>query len=72
MYESWVLIHLMSDWQRAALQGSPDLVVATPGRVAACLRDGIITSDALQQGLSMLVLDEVGWEWGLQGLGFEV
>lgn len=41
------------------MASSPDVLVATPGRIAACIREGSLTVAGLQQGLETLVLDEV-------------
>jgi hypothetical protein len=45
--------------QKAVMASSPDVLVATPGRIAACIREGSLTVAGLQQGLETLVLDEV-------------
>lgn len=44
------------------MAASPDVLVATPGRVAACIREGTLTVAGLQQSLETLVLDEVRTE----------
>jgi ATP-dependent RNA helicase DDX56/DBP9 len=36
----------------------PEVLVATPARVAECVRDGLFPPDALRAGLELLVLDE--------------
>ena len=42
----------------AAAAAPPDVLIATPARVATCLRDGLFRSGALSRGLQFLVLDE--------------
>ncbi|KAK3275979.1 hypothetical protein CYMTET_15924 [Cymbomonas tetramitiformis] len=43
---------------RAVLGVRPDVLVATPGRFATCLKDKLLQPDSLQKALQMLVLDE--------------
>ncbi|GER28193.1 dead box ATP-dependent RNA helicase [Striga asiatica] len=43
---------------RTSLAGLPDIVVSTPACVQTCLKNGILNSKALQESLSVLILDE--------------
>ncbi|KAL6498176.1 DEAD-box ATP-dependent RNA helicase 16 [Orobanche gracilis] len=43
---------------RTSLAGLPDIVVSTPACVQTCLTNNILQSKALQESLSVLVLDE--------------
>ncbi|CAM6090316.1 unnamed protein product [Calypogeia fissa] len=43
---------------RAAMAGPPDIVVATPARISACISNDLLSPSALQSSLSTLVLDE--------------
>ncbi|GAQ77617.1 hypothetical protein KFL_000010660 [Klebsormidium nitens] len=64
--------------QKAVMAASPDVLVATPGRVAACIREGTLTVAGLQQSLETLVLDEAdlllsyGYEEDLKQLAQQV
>lgn len=52
--------------QRSTLERQPDVVVATPARIAACLKEGVLHPGDLQEQLQMIVLDEVqmtGNDW---------
>ncbi|KAL3682380.1 hypothetical protein R1sor_000402 [Riccia sorocarpa] len=42
----------------AAMAGPPDVVVATPARISACIQNEILLPSALRDSLSTLVLDE--------------
>lgn len=46
-------------FQKQALSGPPDILVSTPACVHTCLSAGILQPKAIQDSLSMLVLDEV-------------
>lgn len=41
------------------MSGPPDILVSTPACVLTCLKAGILQPKAIQDSLSMLVLDEV-------------
>ncbi|XP_057784403.1 DEAD-box ATP-dependent RNA helicase 16 [Salvia miltiorrhiza] len=43
---------------KTSLAGLPDIVVSTPACVQTCLKNGILQAKALQESLSVLVLDE--------------
>ncbi|KAK6125337.1 hypothetical protein DH2020_040918 [Rehmannia glutinosa] len=43
---------------KTSLAGLPDIVVSTPACVQTCLRNGMLQAKALQESLSVLVLDE--------------
>ncbi|KAG6420463.1 hypothetical protein SASPL_116992 [Salvia splendens] len=43
---------------RTSLAGLPDIVVSTPACVQTCLKNGTLQAKALQESLSVLVLDE--------------
>lgn len=43
---------------RAAAAAAPDVLVATPARVAACIRDKYFHANAISKGLKFLVVDE--------------
>ncbi|KAL1562441.1 DEAD-box ATP-dependent RNA helicase 16 [Salvia divinorum] len=43
---------------KTSLAGLPDIVVSTPTCVHTCLKNGILQAKALQESLSVLVLDE--------------
>ncbi|KAL1537047.1 DEAD-box ATP-dependent RNA helicase 16 [Salvia divinorum] len=43
---------------KTSLAGLPDIVVSTPACVHTCLKNGILQAKALQESLSVLVLDE--------------
>lgn len=45
--------------QRAALAGSPDILVSTPGCIRKCLTSGVLQPASLNESLEILVLDEV-------------
>ncbi|KAI6695045.1 hypothetical protein NL676_022755 [Syzygium grande] len=59
---------------RAALAGSPDIVVSTPGCVRKCLSSGVLQPASLNESLEILVLDEAdlllsyGYEEDLRAL----
>ncbi|CAI5467776.1 unnamed protein product [Closterium sp. Yama58-4] len=44
--------------QRAAMERRPDVVVATPARMAACVAEGVLSPSALKTHLAVMVLDE--------------
>ena len=50
------------------------VVVATPGRIAGCIRDGVLAGSVLQNNMEVLVLDEAdlllsyGYEADLEGI----
>ena len=46
-------------YQKQALAGPPDILVSTPACVHTCLSIGALQPNAIQDSLSMLVLDEV-------------
>ncbi|CAI5995256.1 unnamed protein product [Closterium sp. NIES-65] len=43
---------------RAAMERRPDVVVATPARMAACVAEGVLSPSALKTHLAVMVLDE--------------
>ncbi|XP_047956821.1 DEAD-box ATP-dependent RNA helicase 16-like [Salvia hispanica] len=43
---------------KTSLAGLPDIVVSTPACVRTCLKNGSLQAEALQESLSVLVLDE--------------
>ncbi|CAI5525605.1 unnamed protein product [Closterium sp. Naga37s-1] len=43
---------------RAAMERRPDVVVATPARMAACVAEGVLAPSALKTHLAVMVLDE--------------
>lgn len=47
-------------FQRTTLAGPPEIVVSTPACIQTCLKNGIIQAKAVQDSLSILILDEVG------------
>ncbi|KAI3423156.1 uncharacterized protein J3R85_011281, partial [Psidium guajava] len=59
---------------RAALAGSPDILVSTPGCIRKCLSSGVLQPASLSDSLEMLVLDEAdlllsyGYEEDLRAL----
>ncbi|KAL7141548.1 hypothetical protein ABFS83_08G060900 [Erythranthe nasuta] len=59
---------------KTSLAGFPDIVVSTPACVQTCLTKGILQAKALQESLSVLVLDEAdlllsyGYEGDLKAL----
>lgn len=48
--------------QRTALAGPPDILVSTPACIQTCFSKGVLHPTSVQDSLSMLVLDEVGFE----------
>jgi hypothetical protein len=54
-----VLIGFIVVMQRAAMAGPPDIVVATPARISACITNELLSPSGLKDCLSTLVLDEV-------------
>ncbi|KAH7689777.1 RNA helicase protein [Dioscorea alata] len=58
----------------AALAGPPDLLVSTPACISTCISKGVLAKAAIQESLSMLVLDEAdllldyGYKEDLEGL----
>lgn len=63
---------------KMALARVPDILVATPARIAACISQNIIQPTVLQESLSMLVLDEAdllfsyGYEEDLRSLAVHI
>ncbi|XP_051127012.1 DEAD-box ATP-dependent RNA helicase 16 [Andrographis paniculata] len=69
------LTSAMSDSDlKTSLAGLPDILVSTPACVQTCLKKGILQAKALQESLSVLVLDEAdlllsfGYEGDLKAL----
>ncbi|CAI5471924.1 unnamed protein product [Closterium sp. Yama58-4] len=58
---------------RAAMDRRPDVVVATPARMAACVAEGVLAASALKTHLAVMVLDEgrgqMVWVGGVCGGG---
>lgn len=63
---------------KMALARVPDILVATPARIAACVSQNVLLPSVLQESLSMLVLDEAdllfsyGYEEDLRSLAVHV
>lgn len=63
---------------KMALARVPDIIVATPARIAACINQNVILPSSLQESLAMLVLDEAdllfsyGYEEDLRGLAVHI
>lgn len=48
-------------FQRTTLAGPPEIVISTPACIQTCLSNGVIQAKAVQDSLSVLILDEVSW-----------
>lgn len=46
-------------FQKTALAATPDILVSTPACIRTCFSNSILQPKAVQDSLSMLVLDEV-------------